>query len=142
MTNLTENTPRTFRGSRTLATITASAALYIGSAVEENGSGKLQNATGAGTTFQGFTLEQSSAADDLLQVADSGEVLLSVAKATDWALTDLGATVYLSDGNTFTLTSTSNQAIGKVVEIVGAVGSGVASCLVWVKFEAVARRSI
>lgn len=140
MTNLTENTPRTFRGPRTLVTMTASAALFIGSAVEEDGNGKLQNATGAGTTLAGITLEQTSAADDLVQIADSGEVLLTVAKATNWAASDVGATVYLTDGNTFTLVSTSAQTVGKVTEIVS--GTGSTSAQAWVRFESISRRSI
>lgn len=140
MTNLNENTPRTFRGQRTLVTMTASAALFIGSAVEEDGNGKLQNATGAGTTLAGITLEQASAADDLVQIADSGEVLLTVAKATNWAASDVGATVYLTDGNTFTLVSTSAQTVGKVTEIVS--GTGSTSAQAWVRFESISRRSI
>lgn len=140
MTNLIENTPRTFRGPRSLVTMTASAALFIGSAVEEDGNGKLQNATGAGTTLAGITLEQTSAADDLVQIADSGEVLLTVAKATNWAASDVGATVYLTDGNTFTLVSTSAQTVGKVTEIVS--GTGSTSAQAWVRFESISRRSI
>lgn len=138
MTNLTANTPRTFRGTKTGTVITLGATVLIGAAVEL-ASGVGQNLTGAGTTFVGFALQQG-VSGDRIEVADDGRVLLTVAKATNWAASDVGSTVYGIDGATFTLTSTSNQAIGKVEEIVSGIGS--TSAQVWVRFQGVAQRSI
>lgn len=139
MTNLTQNTPRTFRGLQKKVAQTLASAVFVGAAVELT-SGTVQNLTGAGTTFVGFALEAGTAAGDRIEIADDGCVLLTVAKATNWAASDVGATVYGSDGNAFTLTSTSNQAIGKVEEIVS--GTGTTSAQVWVRFQGVAQRSI
>ncbi|MBL8752264.1 MAG: hypothetical protein JNK15_03100 [Planctomycetes bacterium] len=140
MTNLTESTPRTFRGARDIVVMAAAGVLHAGAMVEEDGSGTLQNLTGAGTTFVGCALQSASAAADRIEVADRATVRLTVAKATNWAATDVGATVYASDGNAFTLVSTSNQTIGKVVEIESGIGS--TSAVVWVYIEGQGKRSL
>jgi len=135
VTNATTNQQRMYRPITFLPILTmaASAALPIGVAVEIGGSGTLQNLTGAGTSFVGFTKLAAGAAADVIDVYRDGEIRLTVAKATNWAATDLGATVYGSDNNTFTLVNTSNQAIGKVTEIESGIGT--TSAVVWVKFK-------
>lgn len=140
MTNLTAPLPRTFRGARDVVVMAAVGALFAGSFVEEDGSGTLQNATGAGTTLVGVALQSATAAADRIEVADRCTVQLPVAKATNWAATDIGATVYLTDGNAFTLTSAGGQAIGKVLEIESGIGS--TSAVAWVYVEGQGKRSI
>jgi len=141
MTNLSAELDRQFKMDTVVPVVhAASGALWRGAAVQFDGSGQLQNLTGAGTTFAGFLNESTTVAGDRPEVYKKGVVRLTVAKATNWAETDKQVTVYASDGNTFTLTSTSNQAIGKVLEIESGVGS--TSAVVWVEFEAVAARSL
>jgi hypothetical protein len=142
MTNLTSAQPRQFRAMQAVVygTYPASAALFQGSAVEEDGSGNMQNATGAGTTFQGFLTQSAAAVNDRVEVALKGSVRLSVAKATNWAATDLGSAVQATDGNTFTLVVAGGQQIGKVEEIESGIGTTTAIC--WVYFEGQTIRSI
>lgn len=143
MTNLTATTPRTWRkvDERVITTYPAAAALFAGAAVDEDGNGQVNNLTGAGTTFAGITLQGCTAQGDRIDVATKGEVLLTIAKGSAIAASDLGATVYAGDGNDFNLTVTSRQAIGKVVEVpVAAVGVNTAAC--WVYIEGVQKRSI
>lgn len=141
MANLTSNTPRAFRGTRDTTTHEAEGELFQGSAVQRDAStGLLENATGTATTFVGIALEHARAAGARIEVADDCLVELTVAKATNWALTDIGATVYVTDGNTFTLVSTSAQTVGKVAQIESGVGSTSARC--WVKIQGVHKRSL
>lgn len=151
MTNLTRNQPRRTRGQLKIGSMaaptSAATTLFIGSAVQEN-AGQLENATGAGTTFAGILTEQATgngAIDDNNRASyiEEGEVLLNVdaTGAGTIARTDVGATVYLTDGNAFTLDSTSAQAIGKVVEVpTGAHGASAAD--LWVFVQGVQRRSL
>lgn len=149
MTNLTRKKPRKFRRGEPASSLpcpsSASTTLYQGAAVELS-SGLLQNATGAGTTFAGF-LDENATGDgtsdgtNVAKVVRKGEVLLTCAHATTFALSDEGAAVYLTDGDTFTTVSTSAQQIGKISEIPPAA-VGAASAQVWVTFEGKAERSI
>lgn len=68
-----------------------------------------------------------------VEVIEEGEVYLAVTGVA--SADDLGTTVYASDDDTFTNVSTSNTAIGKVVQW----DTGT-SC--WVFFQAASRRSI
>jgi len=143
MTNLTSTTPRMWRkvDERVITVYPASGALFAGSAVEEDGSGNMQNLTAAGTTFTGIAMQNATAAADRIEVATKGECLLSIAKGSAIAATDLGATVYAGDGNDFNLTSTSRQAIGKIVEVpAAAIGQNTALC--WVYIEGQGKRSL
>lgn len=151
MTNLTRNQPRRTRGELKIGSMaaptSAATTLFIGSAVQEN-AGQLENATGAGTTFAGILTEQATgngAIDDNNRASyiEEGEVLLNVdaTGAGTIARTDVGATVYLTDGNAFTLDPTGAQAIGKVVEVpTGAHGASAAD--LWVFIQGVQRRSL
>ena len=68
-----------------------------------------------------------------VRVRTRGRVILSVTGVT--AVTDEGSTVYASDDDTFTLTSTSNTAIGKVTRYISGT-------TVEVYFEAASFRSL
>lgn len=151
MTNLTRNQPRRTRGDLKIGSMpaptSAATTLFIGAAVQEN-AGQLENLTGAGTLFAGFLTEQATgngAIDDNNRAAliEEGELLLNVdaTGAGTIARTDLGATVYATDGNAFTLDSTSAQAIGKVVEV-PAGAHGAAAADLWVFVQGVQRRSL
>lgn len=138
MTNLSAPSPRQFRGSLKIKTVvhTLASAVFAGAAVEL-ASGLGQNLTGAGTTFTGIAT-QSGIAGDRIEIADDCVVQLTVTKATNWAAGDVGSIVYGSDGNTYTLTSTSNQAMGRVEEIESGIGT--TSAVVWVRVRGMAQR--
>lgn len=144
MANLTAVLIRPYRkpDARWITTYPAAGALFAGALVEEDGSGNMQNATAAGTTFTGMALQSSTTAGDRIDVMTSGEVRLSIAKGSAIAATDLGATVYVGDGGTdINLTSTSRQAIGKIVEVeAAAIGQNTGFC--WVHIEGQGKRSI
>lgn len=133
MTNLTAASPRTFTSptlSMPESVHDAGGAVFEGAALQFNASdGDLENVTGAGTSFCGFGDETAEAEGDRVKVKEAGKVKLTVAKATNFDGSEKGDIVYASDGNTFTLVSTSNQAIGRLVEV-GATGSTSSDCVV------------
>lgn len=117
--------------------VVATDIIYEGAAVGENGSGYFRPLVAA-DPFAGFaisTVDNSTGAAGAVnvRVRNRGRVILSVAGVT--AVTDEGSTVYASDDDTFTLTSTSNTAIGKVVRYISGTS-------VEVYFEAASFRSI
>lgn len=143
---LSANEPRKFRGVGNVARlpVAANAHVFVGSALEENGSGGVEPSSGAGT-FMGFAIEEADnnpgALDDKqVDVQLNGLVELTVAHTTTWAQTDIGATVYASDDGTFTNDSTGNMAIGKVVSIISGIGAGSGQVLVF--FESVPAQSL
>ncbi len=92
----------------------------------------------AADPFGGFCSRRSDNSagangDRNVKVREKGKIILDVTGVT--GVTDVGSTVYASDDNTFTLTSTSNTAIGKVARFIS--GTRVA-----VYFEAAHLRSI
>ena len=100
------------------------AKIYEGSALSDAGSpGAGTNVAHnlvAGENFLGFadeTVDNSggSSGGVAITVVSKGVVQVAVTGVTS---ASLGATVYMSDGNTFTTTSTSNSKIGKVSKIV------------------------
>lgn len=123
MTNLTSSSPRTYYGEKGpgfFFPMSAAVAVYAGAALMPHTDGGLKNVAQSAQAFAGFADEDvdNSAgivAAKVVRVIEKGRVWLTVGKATDFALTDLAATVYASDGNTFTLTSTNNAAIGKLI---------------------------
>lgn len=140
MTNLTTATPRTFRGSHLdlpRSTYPGATGVLEGSAVELNGSGFLQNLTGAGTTFAGIADQSVGVSGDRINVIDDAVVQLTVVKATNWAADDVQSIVYASDGNAFTLTSTNNQKVGRVVEI---ISSSTTTAVCWVHIRGIQRK--
>jgi hypothetical protein len=111
--------------------------IYEGSAVGDNGSG-LARPLVAADVFLGFSIAKAdnsagAASDIAVRVRQRGVVQLTVTGVA--SADDVGSTVYASDDDTFTLTSTSNTAIGKVVRWVSST-----TCLVY--FEGAQVRSI
>jgi len=117
--------------------VVASDIIYGGAAVGENGSGYFRPLV-AVDPFAGFALLRAdnsagSAGDVNVHVRAKGIAILDVTGVT--AVTDEGSTVYASDDNTFTLTSTSNTAIGKIIRYISGT-----TCEVY--FESASLRSI
>lgn len=138
MTTLSINKPRDFvLGELQDLPVVASDIIYEGAAVGENGSGYFRPLVAA-DAFAGFAERQAdnsagAAGAINVRVKTRGRVILSVAGVT--AVTDEGSTVYASDDDTFTLTSTSNSAIGKIVR-------HISGTTVEVYFEASSFRSL
>jgi hypothetical protein len=141
MAALTVQTPRTFEiPNRTFQdyAVATSATIYEGSALSDTGSAttgtNVAESLVAGENFMGFANANviSALAGATINVVTSGTVKLVVTGVT---AASLGAEVYASDGNTFTLTSTSNSAIGRVVKIISGT-------TVMVRFTAFAYKSI
>ena len=118
--------------------VIASDIIYAGAAVGESA------ATGTGRplvaldNFMGFCIEQcdnsaGAAAALLCKVYASGYAELTVTGVDN--INDEGATVYASDDDTFTLTSTSNTQIGKIKRVISGT-----TCVV--AFEATSARSV
>ncbi len=157
MTDLTADKPRAFLGPRGPSLgwpMAANLQLFMGAALMMNAStGLAANVTPtASAQFIGFaeagvdnrtgSVYGGAAAAVDIPVTQSGRVLLSVAKGSAIALTDVGTTVYASDGDTFTTSAgTNNIPIGKILSVpAAAVGSNTAD--VWVAYEATAERSL
>jgi poly-gamma-glutamate capsule biosynthesis protein CapA/YwtB (metallophosphatase superfamily) len=92
----------------------------------------------AADDFVGFVHEKcdnaaGAAAAKNVKIKSRGYVTLAVTGVT--AVTDVGSTVYASDDDTFTLASTGNSSIGKIVRYIS-------STTVVVYFEAKSLRSI
>lgn len=118
--------------------IIAADIVYEGSAVGESSSSGTGRPLQAGDVFLGFCIAKTdnstgSASAKQIRVRQKGTVKLAVTGVSGVA--DVGATVYASDDDTFTLSSTSNTAIGKIVR-------HVSSTTVMVRFEAAQVRSI
>ena len=153
MTNLTDNLQRIYRGQLRIASLpvtggtpSAPKTVFIGEAIEEQGDGGMLAALGTGTTFSGIALQKGVNTAGIgkgpnIEVATAGEFLLPVAVSGNVVRTNVGATVYLSDGNSFTTTSTSNQSIGKIVEVPESE-VGLATGKLWVYIEGQSIRSL
>ncbi len=138
MSTLAKNKVRNYEiGDLNDLPVIASDVIYEGAAVGENGSGYFRPLV-AGDNFAGFATRKAdnslgSAGDINVNVKPKGRIELDVTGVT--AVTDEGSTVYASDDDTFTLSSTNNSAIGKIIRWISGT-----KCLV--KFEAVSFRSI
>jgi len=138
MTTLALNKPRAFEtGDFNDLPVVATDIIYEGAAVGENGSGYFRPLV-AGDNFAGFAVAKAdnsagAAGAINVKVQQVGRIELEVTGVT--AVTDEGSTVYASDDNTFTLSSTSNSAIGKIIRWISST-----KCIV--AFVAVSRRSI
>ena len=123
MTTLAKHEPRTFYGP--LETISvpviASDIIYEGAAIGDNGSGYARPLV-ATDPFMGFAFRKAdnssgAAGDKKVEAVKRGYVKVLIGSLTQANVDD---TVYASDDDTFTLTSTGNTAIGKIVEIIDA----------------------
>lgn len=131
--------PRRYRGRVATGSLTVPAATVIplGAAVQED-AGVAAPVEGLGTTFFGFTLERAVGGPDLddanrVKCATAVEVLVDVSAASgNLAAADALATVYATGADTFTLSSTGAQPIGKVAEVpVDSIGLPKAPLWVW-----------
>lgn len=114
--------------------------IYEGAAVGESSSTGTGRPLVAGDNFVGFCTERcdnsaGAAGDKLIKVLQSGYAWLTVTNVDN--INDVGDTVYASDDDTFTLASTGNSAIGKLIRY---DANRTHKALVY--FEALYRRSI
>ena len=121
--------------------IIAADTVYAGAACGESVSTGTVRPLVAADTFMGFCIEQcanegGAAAAKLVKFRPTGRVWLPVTNGDN--INDFGDTVYASDDDTFTMASTGNSAIGKLIRFDSTRGT--ANCLV--AFEGVAERSI
>ncbi|MCG8434459.1 MAG: cytoplasmic protein [Gammaproteobacteria bacterium] len=121
MTTLAADEPRRYElGDVEEFDVIADDTIFEGAAVGETATGSRPLV--AGDTFQGFAEQRAdntggSAGDKRVRVRQHGKVQLPVGSLV---LTDVGAPVYASDDNTFTLTEGANSHIGRVVRFVTA----------------------
>lgn len=145
MATLAKDTPRAYENTgghpdyNEIPAI-ASDIIYNGSAVGESSSAGTGRPLVGADNFLGFCIEQcdnsaGAAGAKLIKVYASGVVWLSVTGADN--IDDLGVTVYASDDDTFSLTSTTTStAIGKVKRYDSATGKTL------VAFQALYRQSL
>jgi hypothetical protein len=119
MTQLSAAVARTYMGGDVEdLQVAATAAIYEGSAIGLTSGYARQLA--AGDKFQGFALcdvpSQANAGDSRVRVRTKGRIVLTI---TSVAVADIGKPVYASDGDTFTLTRSTNSHIGRVVDVYG-----------------------
>lgn len=124
MTQLSANTARTYElGDFTDLPVKDASAIYEGSAVgivpSSTGAGYARQLA-AGDIFAGFAVRgcAATATDGSVSVTvrQKGKVVLTI---TSVAVTDIGKPVFASDGDTFTLTQSTNVHIGRVVRVNG-----------------------
>lgn len=125
-------------------TVKASTSVFVGQVLATdvaNHAGKAIPFDNAGTfttpVFVGFALTsivQTASSTDKVRVLERGTVLIPTITGAS-GLADYGVTVYASNDDTFTTTSTSNIAIGKIDGFVSGEGFQVS-------FEAASTRSI
>ncbi len=144
MTTLAADKPRSFGvdGAALYADlpVVASDIVYAGAAVGESTTTGTFRPLSGGDTFAGFCVRQcdnatGSANDKKIRVLLRGTAFLPITGVDN--INDEGATVYASDDDTFTLTSTTtHSSIGKLISYSGTSGYGT------VYFEAASVRSI
>lgn len=138
---LSKDTQLLFRGAVTapdlLMPCVAADIIYQHAALTDAGGAGYVGPLVGTEAFRGFALanrDNSTGAAGAVKVPvrRKGEVLLTI---SGLAQTDIGVTIYGSDDGTFTKTSTSNCAIGILVEVVSSTQG-------WVAFEAADLRSL
>tara|TARA_Y100000310_G_scaffold217283_1_gene218351 strand:- start:141 stop:572 length:432 start_codon:yes stop_codon:yes gene_type:complete len=102
--------------------VIASDIIFLGAAVGESSATGTARPLVAGDNFLGFAEAKAdnsagAASDINVRVRQQGVITCDVVGVT--AITDLGDDVYMSDDNVFTLTSTSNTKIGKLIRYNG-----------------------
>lgn len=118
--------------------IIASDIVYEGAAVGESSSSGTGRPLAGGDAFLGFAARRcdnasGSASAKNIHVYQKGAVKLAVTGVSSTA--DVGATVYATDDDTFTLTASGASAIGKILRWITGT-----SCIVY--FEGAQVRSI
>ena len=120
MTTLATDTPRDYElGEHNDFPVVAGDVIYEGAAVGDDGSGYARPLV-ADDPFRGFALQKAdnsggSNGDKYVRVRHKGRAKLNIASL---AITNVGASVYASDDDTFTLTSTGNSYVGRVIRFV------------------------
>lgn len=133
MAPLTQDKPRALGvGDVNELPVIASHVIFEGCAVGDNGAGLARKLV-ALDPFLGFAKEQcdnavGAASARLVKLWERGKIELDVTGVA--SADDVGQTVYASDDNTFTLTSTGNTAIGKVARWVSGT-----KCIVYFEGE-------
>lgn len=98
--------------------VKAASTIYQGSAVSDSGGNGLAAALTAAENFCGFARHRADnstgAAGDVWVDLIIGGFIENVSITGGNGNTDHGVAVYMSDDNTFTLTSSSNTLVGKV----------------------------
>lgn len=120
--------------------IIASDTVYRGAAVGESSTSGTYRPLQGGDTFVGFCDEQcanesGAASAKRIKVRQRGSARLSVTGVSSAATGRSGATVYASDDDTFTLSSTGGSSIGKIER-------WVSGAICWVEFEGASKRSL
>ncbi len=141
MSTLAKNEPREFEeGILNDLPVIANDIIYEGAAVGESSTTGTFRPLVAGDSFAGFATRKAdntavgaAAGDVKVNVKQQGKIRISITGVT--GVTDEGSTVYASDDDTFTLSSTSNSAIGKIIRYV-------TGTIAIVAFESVTMRSI
>ena len=140
MATLAQNEPRAYEeGILNDLPVIASDIIFEGAAVGESSTTGTFRPLVAGDSFAGFATRKADNSGSAVagainvQVKQKGQIELAVTGVT--GVTNEGATVYAADDNTFTLSSTGNSAIGKIIRYVSST-----KCIV--AFEAVSVRSI
>jgi hypothetical protein len=118
MTQLNADTARSFElGDFNDLPVKAASAIYQGSAIGLT-SGYARQLT-AGDQFGGFAEEgvasQTSDGAAYVKVRARGRIRLTISSV---AATDIGMNVYASDGDTFTLTESTNTYVGRIARYV------------------------
>lgn len=138
MTTLAKNAVRAYEeGDYNDLPVVATDIIYEGAAVGENGSGYFRPLVAA-DPFAGFATRKAdnsagAAGAISVNVKQRGKIQLAVTGVT--AVTDEGSAVYASDDNTFTLTSSGNTAIGKIIRYISST-----TCIVYFEALSVASR--
>lgn len=135
MATLTADKARSFtpggEGAYNTLTVAASQKLYQGEAVSPDAGGDIQTLN-AGDSFEGFVdgqVDNTTGGD-----GDKSVLLLQKGILHNTPVTgvtgvgDVGSTVYMSDGGTFTLTEGSNSDIGKVIRYLSGTSVDIEFC--------------
>ena len=140
MTTLAADKPRNYGAVSKVpgtADVIAADIIYEGAAVGESATAGTARPLVAADVFLGFAFRKADNSAGLVSAIKVELVVMGVIELpiAAVALADLGAAVYASDDDTFTLASTGNTQIGKVAEV---PSTGIAR----VYFQAAAYQSI
>ena len=118
MTALTNDTNRVFEvnNDSNAVALAAGTKVFQGSLIGKTATG-YGRALEAGDTTMGFAKDNVDNTDGtdgekIVEVKSMGKVSLFISGLT---IADVGKDVYASDDNTFTLTSTNNSKVGKII---------------------------
>lgn len=118
MTALTNDTTRVFEvnNDSNAVALAAGTKVFQGSLIGKTATG-YGRALEAGDTAMGFAKDNVDNTDGtdgekIVEVKSMGKVSLFISGLT---IADIGKDVYASDDNTFTLTSTDNSKVGKII---------------------------